>query len=859
MKNNLIAILNAVVIVVIANLSTLDLHAEDRYYIDARGVIREKSSNTEVSFFGCNYTLPFAHAYRAVERLGIDHKQAIDQDVYHMTRMGLNAYRIHIWDVEMSDREGGLVQNRHLDLLDYLLAKLKERGFASVITLQTNGENGYPETKLPTPSGFAADYERRYQASDSLFIAKQKRYVTELLGHVNPYTGTKYGDDESILGLEINNEPWHSGDNRVAYDFVKGMIETIRATGCTKPIFYNISQNPYLTEAILSAGVDGITCQWYPTGLVSNTTRKGNFLPNVDFYSMPFDTIPRFNQVAKIIYEFDCADVLSSYLYPAMVRSLKGAGFQWATQFSYDPMCLADVNTEYQTHYLNLAYTPSKSIGMLIASRAMKEIPIYTKQPKYPADTLFGNVRVSYAQDLTEYISDDSFYYSNNTDSSPLNTKKLTSLAGCGSSPLVEYNGTGAYFLDKLKDGVWRLEVMPDVIITSDPFFRASPLKKVARIIWNSWNMDIRLPDVGKNFRVKGINSNNSYSVQAVGTTARIKPGTFLIYADRTDVSHFGSEVQCGRVQLGDYVAPEEDVNTGEIFVNHVPSNISPYFKPLTITAEVACKPMPDRVSVYAIGGSGAKTYKMAHSGGYNFEAIIPAEQMQTGQLHYYIVVERGGQKQTYPEGLKSAPGDWNFYGSKQYTTRVIGKSHPIILFSASENTNLDVGVISSWGKSRVGVINRDYIGSSPLSKSRLIGHVNPGKDMKIVSRVYIGNLIRNMKNEMGDYSYLVIKSQNVLNVENILIGFVSSLGLSYEVKSASTSNFSELKIPISSLRLTETSILPNQYPSSFSVKSFMPDVSTRLDLKDIEFLSLTINCRDTNTMSYALEGVWLE
>lgn len=39
----------------------------------------------EASFFGVNYTLPFAHAYRALGYLGLDRKAAIDKDVYHIT------------------------------------------------------------------------------------------------------------------------------------------------------------------------------------------------------------------------------------------------------------------------------------------------------------------------------------------------------------------------------------------------------------------------------------------------------------------------------------------------------------------------------------------------------------------------------------------------------------------------------------------------------------------------------------------------------------------------------------------------------------------------------------------------------
>ena len=96
-------------------------------YIDGNGVMRWSDTRREASFFGVNYTLPFAHAYRAIGYLELDRKAAIDKDVYHISRLGLNAYRIHLWDVELTDGQGNLLENEHLDLMDYLIAKLKER------------------------------------------------------------------------------------------------------------------------------------------------------------------------------------------------------------------------------------------------------------------------------------------------------------------------------------------------------------------------------------------------------------------------------------------------------------------------------------------------------------------------------------------------------------------------------------------------------------------------------------------------------------------------------------------------------------------------------------------------------------
>jgi len=78
-------------------------------------------SKNEVQGFGVNYTVPFAHAYRAAKQLNIDHEKAIDSDVYHFARLGFDAYRVHVWDTEISDTVGNLISNDHLRLFDYCL------------------------------------------------------------------------------------------------------------------------------------------------------------------------------------------------------------------------------------------------------------------------------------------------------------------------------------------------------------------------------------------------------------------------------------------------------------------------------------------------------------------------------------------------------------------------------------------------------------------------------------------------------------------------------------------------------------------------------------------------------------------
>src|SRR6516164_9706839 len=72
-------------------------------YIDKEGVLRWKNDGREAAFFGVNYTTPFAYAYRAHKALNVDLEKAIQQDVYHLARIGLDAFRVHVWDNEISD------------------------------------------------------------------------------------------------------------------------------------------------------------------------------------------------------------------------------------------------------------------------------------------------------------------------------------------------------------------------------------------------------------------------------------------------------------------------------------------------------------------------------------------------------------------------------------------------------------------------------------------------------------------------------------------------------------------------------------------------------------------------------------
>lgn len=534
-----------------------------KIYVDDNGVMRRSDSKEEVSYYGTNYTAPFAYSYRALGYLGKDRRRAIDRDIYHIARMGVNAFRLHLWDAELADSAGNLIANDHLDLLDYMINQLEKRGIDIILTAQTNFGNGYPEKNIDT-GAFTYDFDKCSIHEDHKAQEIQERYLRQLAKHVNPYTGRSYAADNAIIAMEINNEPCHSGSRSEVTAYINRMAKALRKSGFDKPILYNVTHNPDVTEAYYDADIDGTTYQWYPTGLVSGHERKGNMLPAFDEYTIPWrDTMPGYGKLARVVYEFDPADVLYSHMYPAVARAFRGQGFQWITQFAYDPIDLAPYNTEYPTHYLNLVYTPAKAISMMVAAEAAKETPRGADYGHYPENTRFGHTHISFEDDLSEFNSPEQFIYSNTTAARPVDAAKLRRVAGHGSSPVVSYGGSGAYFLDAI-DGtdVWRLEVLPDVTQIDDPF--GNTHLKDAKMVATSGEhqIAISLPALGSDFRYMSLADNTAGS--SAGGSFMARPGVYLLapvqsgFDNALALAKEGAKV-AGNIGITEYVAPDDD------------------------------------------------------------------------------------------------------------------------------------------------------------------------------------------------------------------------------------------------------------------------------------------------------------
>jgi hypothetical protein len=826
-------------------------------YVDKSGVMRWSDSRKEASFYGVNYTLPFAHAYRAIRYTEQSHKEAIDKDVYHFARLGFNAYRIHVWDVEISDSAGNLVENEHLHLLDYLIAKLQERNIRILLTTMTNFGNGYPEKNQPT-GGFSYLYDKCKIHSDKNAILAQTTYISQFVQHANPYTGRSYKDDPYIVGFEVNNEPCHAETPEQTKAYINQMLLALKKAGNTKPVFYNVSHNLSHVSAYFDTPIQGTTYQWYPAGLVAGRTRRGNFLPYVDGYHIPFSQASGFGKKAKIVYEFDPADVIDSYMYPAMARTFRSKGFQWITQFAYDPLDIAWANTEYQTHCLNLAYTPGKALSMKIAAEAAYTIPRHASPAKYPNDTIFGSLHVSYLQNLSEWNTPEKFFYSNRTASLPMAAERLEEVAGCGSSPVVRYEGSGAYFLDRMEAGVWRLEVMPDAMLLSDPFEKPSLKKDALAVLWSTWSMTIRLPDLGNDFKITGINAGNTCQNRSLDATFPVQPGVYLLERAGHMPSRAWTPSEVWKnMALGEFVAPKSRLKTCAVI--HQPAKVAESNKPLLIEAQVAAPSLPDSVLLYtdkiSFWSEKNPALRMKRTQAYTYQTEVPQSMMREGVFRYTMVVFTGEKKYTFPANVEGSPLDWDYYKMEYWEIPVVSSGSPVDLATITdEHSSFERYAIPerSYMTASLNVKNR---GEASLLDFKLI--IN-APNTRFVWRKYIKEHVAARLEAVQAARYLCLNLKNPKGVERLKAGFVTSDGFTYTATFNTNGNAGRIKIPLSALTQDKTNLLPSPYPV-FLERDFAPDVAIPFRTTAIETLEIATVDNLSPDAEISLGNVWLE
>ncbi len=176
------------------------------------------AAGKKVLLFGVNYYAPFNHNFYNILELGKDHFKAVDEDFRHFQELGVRFLRIHLYDREITDAEGNLVENLNLDVFDYVLEKAEQQNIYLMLTpivwwntvstqIAVEADYAYWYTGSHQDFGFSNFYSK-----DSLIwhpdaIECQKRYFRALFSHRGKRTGKRICDYRNIVAVEPFNEP----------------------------------------------------------------------------------------------------------------------------------------------------------------------------------------------------------------------------------------------------------------------------------------------------------------------------------------------------------------------------------------------------------------------------------------------------------------------------------------------------------------------------------------------------------------------------------------------------------------------------------------------------------------------------
>ncbi|QDA58700.1 membrane or secreted protein [Hymenobacter jejuensis] len=812
-------------------------------YIDKAGVLRWQGSKQEVALFGVNYTAPFAYSYRAHQKLGVKLEQAIDQDVYHLSRLGIDAFRLHVWDVEITDTLGNLLANEHLRLLDYLIQQLKQRHIKIVLTPIAYWGNGYPEQDT-LMTGFSSIYPKGRAYNNPRAIKAQENYLTQFLNHRNQYTGQLNREDPDIIAYEVCNEPHYRQPESEVTTFIQRMVQAMRATGYRKPIFYNLAESPSVSNAILSSPVDGFTFQWYPSGLVNGHTLRGNPLPYVNQYPIPYRQDSRFTSKPRLVYEFESADILQPLMYPMMARSFRAAGFQWATQFAYDPLALAYANTEYQTHYLNLAYTPAKAISLLIAGKVFRQVKRNQQFPAFPADSVFNDFRVSYRAGVSELNTPEEFFYTGTTTSKPRKPTALRRVAGTGSSAVVRYEGTGAYFLDRLAPGIWRFEVMPDAIAVRDPFATTSLRQPVTRIVWNTQRLRLTLPGLGNDFAVRGLNEGNSLQAQAADGTVRLRPGVYVVAARGKNTTAFTAQTTLGAIKLGEFVAPSPTQLPVQV-IHTAPVQVQAG-QPVTLRATVAGAEAADSVLLVAQHFYGqTRTLPMRRLTLTSAEATVPTDLLYPGLLRYWVVVKHNGRNTTFPGSFAGSPRDWDYAPREHWEVPIVATGTALPLFRAAQDqAQVEAGGITGGGWADYVTGNDGQLALRLRQSPPPTGDNAPTPDPAAPAaflRAYFGDRLATRTPDASNFREVVMRARRGAGAGRVRLVLITRDAAAYVADVELSGEMQEIRVPLTVFRLGSQELLPRPYPG-FLPLTFQAPGPAALPLAQAEVLQVVLD-----------------
>ncbi len=203
-----------------------------------RSLIFDKSNYQNINLWGVNYYPMGSLTQWLMKKSGLTNmeqwKTEIQKDLQDLAFIHVNFIRIHVFDREISNACGDLVDNEHLDLLEYLIDQAGQKGMTVQLT-----PIGWWWSPYTQSSSLSHIWHKKAFILGGMFNPKSKglkktndcgentslwdrqnRFTSQLLSKINRYNKISMGHQPSIAMIEIMNEPefWNYDEVKKAAD-----------------------------------------------------------------------------------------------------------------------------------------------------------------------------------------------------------------------------------------------------------------------------------------------------------------------------------------------------------------------------------------------------------------------------------------------------------------------------------------------------------------------------------------------------------------------------------------------------------------------------------------------------------------
>lgn len=552
------------------------VHIYDHNLVSPEGVI--------LRLYGVNFQTPISWEYNdRLRNAGVPLtadalKAATENNIDELLAIGVNHIRCHLTPCDFTDAKGNLVENAYLDALDHLVAKAAENNiYVSVALLNHMGQSG---------SGSWASKGTSTWIHDPEVVAAYHNYVRQLVNRTNKYTGEQYKNTKNIAILELSNEPsmysyseikntkyydafktWAAengkNDDSAGYsyyrmwlvrNYIDSTYDLLKEEGDNHLICWSLNWHRYYNNNndIFSGVADSKTdvvafCNYPGQDLAGQQYWDKRFdFTTTDFSSWFKDQYNNyggygwtmgddFKSKVKIVYEFETFFNQSAYLYAVQATYFAALGAQCASMWTYT---MAEYSQKFGgSHFLSATCTPGKAVSFIAAHKIFEGLDLYCSFSSTPNEITSAKYVISKSHNAVIYSDKDYFYHSapiNDTWNPLPPSDKVKHIAGIGSSPIVEYDGTGFYRIDQKGDYLY-ITIMPDVNIVGDQFRRASGI--VTELDYTTTkHIKIKLADWQKQpGTIYKIENDTESKLSTISGTAalNLKPGRYVIVPDK--------------------------------------------------------------------------------------------------------------------------------------------------------------------------------------------------------------------------------------------------------------------------------------------------------------------------------------